>query len=45
MEPVATKMTFIVALQTSVVLGLLHGLSPCEHSWPILAPFAVGSKT
>lgn len=44
MEPVATKTTFIVALQTSVILGLLHGLSPCEHSWPILAPFAVGSK-
>ena len=28
-----------------VLLGLLHGLSPCEHSWPILAPFAITAKT
>jgi len=28
-----------------ILLGLLHGLSPCEHSWPILAPFAITAKT
>ncbi len=40
MEP-ATTMTFIVALQASIVLGVLHGISPCGHSWPILAPFCM----
>ena len=40
----ATTMTFIVALQASTVLGLLHGISPCGHSWPILAPFCITAK-
>jgi nickel/cobalt exporter len=44
MEPVATKMTFFVALQASTILGLLHGISPCGHSWPILAPFCITAK-
>jgi nickel/cobalt exporter len=44
MEPEATKMTFIVAIQASIVLGLLHGISPCGHSWPILAPFCITAK-
>jgi nickel/cobalt exporter len=37
-------MTFIVAIQASIVLGLLHGISPCGHSWPILAPFCITAK-
>ena len=41
----ATTMTFIVALQASIVLGLLHGISPCGHSWPMLAPFCITAKS
>jgi len=37
-------MSFIVALQASIVLGLLHGISPCGHSWPMLAPFCITAK-
>jgi nickel/cobalt exporter len=44
MEAEATNMTFLVALQASIVLGLLHGISPCGHSWPILAPFCLTAK-
>ncbi len=44
MEPAAGKMTFFVALQASIVLGLLHGITPCGHSWPILAPFCITAK-
>lgn len=40
----ATTMTFVVALQASIMLGLLHGISPCGHSWPILAPFCITAK-
>ena len=39
-----TTMTFVVALQASIMLGLLHGVSPCGHSWPILAPFCITAK-
>jgi len=45
MDPATTTMTFVVALQASIMLGILHGLSPCEHSWPMLAPFAIASKS
>lgn len=44
MDSATTPMTFIVALQTSTVLGLLHGISPCGHSWPILAPFCITAR-
>jgi len=43
MESTST-MTFVVALQASIMLGLLHGISPCGHSWPILAPFCITAK-
>ncbi|RMF92494.1 MAG: sulfite exporter TauE/SafE family protein [Candidatus Schekmanbacteria bacterium] len=39
-----SNLTFFVALQASILLGLLHGISPCGHSWPILAPFCISSK-
>jgi nickel/cobalt exporter len=45
MQADANNMTFIVALQTSIMLGLLHGISPCGHSWPILAPFCITTKS
>ncbi len=35
---------FWVALQSSLILGLVHGINPCGHSWLILAPFVVGQK-
>lgn len=45
MDSATTTMTFIVAIQASIVLGLLHGISPCGHSWPILAPFCITAKS
>jgi len=35
---------FWVAFQSSVILGLVHGINPCGHSWLVLAPFVVGQK-
>ena len=35
---------FLVAFQSSLVLGLVHGINPCGHSWLVLAPFVVGQK-
>nr|WP_287411838.1 sulfite exporter TauE/SafE family protein [Pseudodesulfovibrio sp.] len=35
---------FWVALQSSIVLGLVHGINPCGHSWLVLAPFVYGEK-
>jgi len=37
--------SYLGILGLPILLGLLHGLSPCEHSWPILAPFAITAKT
>lgn len=31
-----------LAVQSSAVLGLIHGVSPCGHSWLVLAPFTAG---
>jgi len=45
MDSATTTMTFMVALQASIVLGLLHGISPCGHSWPMLAPFCITAKS
>jgi len=44
MDSATTTMTFVVALQASTILGFLHGISPCGHSWPILAPFCITAK-
>ncbi len=35
---------FWMAIQSSLVLGLIHGINPCGHSWLVLAPFVVGKK-
>jgi nickel/cobalt transporter (NicO) family protein len=35
---------FWVAFQSSLLLGLVHGVNPCGHSWLVLAPFVVGEK-
>lgn len=35
---------FLVALQSSFVLGLIHGVNPCGHSWLMIAPLVVGDR-
>ncbi|PLX50894.1 MAG: hypothetical protein C0613_02350 [Desulfobulbaceae bacterium] len=35
---------FWMAMQSSLVLGLIHGINPCGHSWLVLAPFVAGKK-
>lgn len=34
----------LAAIQSSFLLGLLHGVNPCGHSWLVLAPFVSGEK-
>ena len=34
----------LAAIQSSFLLGLLHGINPCGHSWLMLAPFVTGEK-
>lgn len=34
----------LAAIQSSFLLGLLHGINPCGHSWLVLAPFVSGEK-
>ncbi|MGE4319399.1 MAG: sulfite exporter TauE/SafE family protein [Deferribacterales bacterium] len=36
---------FLIALNSSMVLGLIHGVNPCGHSWVVLAPFVSGNKS
>lgn len=36
---------FTVALQSSFVIGLIHGINPCGHSWLVLAPFVSGERS
>jgi nickel/cobalt exporter len=43
-DPVATDLTFAVALQFSIMLGIIHGIIPCEHSWPLLVPFCITAQ-
>lgn len=35
---------FLISAQSSLFLGLIHGINPCGHSWLILAPFVTGMK-
>jgi len=35
---------FLTALQGALLLGLIHGVNPCGHSWLVLAPFTAGSR-
>lgn len=45
-EPVSMEMETILmaAIQSSFLLGLLHGVNPCGHSWLVLAPFVTSEK-
>lgn len=35
---------FFAAFQSSLMLGLVHGVNPCGHSWLVLAPFVTGER-
>ena len=35
---------FLITAQSSILLGLIHGINPCGHSWLIIAPFVTGTK-
>ena len=35
---------FLITTQSSLILGLIHGINPCGHSWLIIAPFVTGIK-
>lgn len=35
---------FFLALQSSLFLGIIHGINPCGHSWLVIAPFVVGDR-
>ncbi len=38
-----SEATFYVAAGSMALVGLLEGVTPCAHSWPVVAPFAVGA--
>ena len=38
------EVLLVAAIQSSFLLGLIHGVNPCGHSWLVLAPFVVGEK-
>lgn len=40
----ALENLLLAAIQSSFLLGLLHGVNPCGHSWLVLAPFVSGEK-
>ena len=35
----------VAAIQSSFMLGLIHGVNPCGHSWLVLAPFVSAEKS
>lgn len=35
---------FSMTLQSSFIVGLVHGVNPCGHSWLVLAPFVGASR-
>jgi len=35
----------VAAIQSSFMLGLIHGINPCGHSWLVLAPFVSAEKS
>lgn len=39
------NLSFIGALLVSYLLGIVHGITPDEHTWPITFSYAVGSGT
>ncbi|NNF47047.1 MAG: sulfite exporter TauE/SafE family protein, partial [Desulfofustis sp.] len=39
------EMLLTAAIQSSFMLGLIHGVNPCGHSWLVLAPFISAEKS
>jgi len=39
----AAATSFYVAMGAVILVGLLEGITPCAHSWPVVVPFAVGA--
>ena len=37
-----THVSFVIDLATSFLLGIVHGVTPDEHTWPITFSYAVG---
>jgi nickel/cobalt exporter len=35
---------FWAAVNSGLILGLIHGVNPCGHSWIALTPFTMGNK-
>jgi nickel/cobalt exporter len=35
---------FLLTIQSSFMLGLVHGINPCGHSWLVLTPFVSGAR-
>ncbi|WP_026836456.1 winged helix DNA-binding protein [Limisalsivibrio acetivorans] len=35
---------FQAVFQSSFILGIIHGINPCGHSWIVLAPFVAGNR-
>ena len=35
---------FLLTIQSSFVLGIVHGINPCGHSWLVLTPFISGTR-
>lgn len=44
-SPTATGLSLGAALFLSLILGLIHGVTPDEHTWPITFSYAVGAMT
>ncbi|MEM0201103.1 MAG: hypothetical protein QXD23_01740 [Candidatus Micrarchaeaceae archaeon] len=44
-SPTAAGLSIGSALFLSLILGLVHGATPDEHTWPITFSYAVGSMT
>jgi sulfite exporter TauE/SafE len=40
-----THVTFTADLVTAFLLGLVHGITPDEHTWPITFSYAIGSHS
>lgn len=40
-----THATFGLGLATAFLLGIVHGVTPDEHTWPITFSYAIGSHS
>ncbi|MCL5105935.1 MAG: hypothetical protein M1331_00860 [Candidatus Marsarchaeota archaeon] len=42
---VPTHLGFAVAIFASLILGIIHGITPDEHTWPITFSYAIGMRS